>query len=43
MIAALAAENRGFLKKRRSSIGLDDFSSHKKNADDEHDRRPRIR
>ncbi len=31
MIAALAAENRGFWKKCRSSIGLDDFSSHMKN------------
>ena len=31
MIAALAAEKRGFWKKCRSSIGLDDFSSHTKN------------
>jgi hypothetical protein len=31
MIAALAAEKRGLRKKRRSSIGLDDFSSHTKN------------
>ena len=32
MIAPLAAEKRGFLKKRRSSIGLDDLSSHTRNA-----------